>query len=149
VEYNLIVIGLMSSIYSILIAVVGFSSKNKYASMSSTRVIMIGLTLEVLITFLIIIIALLAENLSFSVHMRGQYMGVIGYLLLLPLTPIMIATFLLETGRLPFDFAEAESELVAGYSTEYSGFFFALFYLGEYFHLFCFSAIYAICLFGG
>lgn len=149
VEYNLVLIGLMSSIYSILIAVVGFSSRNKYASLSSARVIMVGLTLEVLITFLIIIVALLAENLSFSVHVRGQSMGAVGILLFLPLCPIMIATFLMETGRLPFDFAEAESELVAGYSTEYSGFFFALFYLGEYFHLFCFSAVYAICLFGG
>lgn len=149
VEYNLLIVGLMSSFYSILIAVVGFTSRNKYASLSSARTIMVGLTLEILITFLIIVVALLSENLSFCVQARGQHLGVIGALLFLPLFPIIIATFLLETGRLPFDFAEAESELISGYSTEYSGFFFALFYLGEYFHLFCFSAIYAVCLFGG
>jgi NADH-quinone oxidoreductase subunit H len=45
--------------------------------------------------------------------------------------------------------AESESELIAGYTTEYGGFYFALFYLGEYFHLYCFSAVYSICLLGG
>lgn len=149
VEYNLVVVGLISSTYSILIAIVGFTSRNKYASLSSARVILVGLTLEILITFMIVIVAMMSENLSLCVQARGQALGVIGALLFIPLCPIMIATFLLETGRLPFDFAEAESELISGYSTEYSGFFFALFYLGEYFHLFCFSVIYAICLFGG
>ena len=50
---------------------------------------------------------------------------------------IMI-TFLLEVNRAPFDLAEAESELITGYSVEIGGFFFALYYLGEYFHLFFF-----------
>ena len=61
----------------------------------------------------------------------------------------MIITFLVEVGRIPFDLTEAESELVAGYTTEYGGFYFALFYLGEYFHLYCFSTVYVLCLFGG
>jgi NADH-quinone oxidoreductase subunit H len=58
-------------------------------------------------------------------------------------------TFLLETNRAPFDLAEAESELVAGYSVEYGGFFFGLYYLGEYLHLFFFSAVISILFFGG
>lgn len=66
----------------------------------------------------------------------------------LPLLPVVLAMFFVETGRIPFDLAEAESELVAGYTTEYGGFFFALFYLGEYFHLYCFAAVYCTCLFG-
>lgn len=56
---------------------------------------------------------------------------------------------MLETGRIPFDLAEAESELIAGHTVEMGGFFFALFYLGEYFHLFCFAGVYALILFGG
>jgi NADH-quinone oxidoreductase subunit H len=56
---------------------------------------------------------------------------------------------LLEVNRAPFDLAEAESELVAGYSTEYGGFFFALFYLGEYFHLFFFSLVISTLFLGG
>ena len=70
-------------------------------------------------------------------------------MLFLPIMPIVIITFLLETSRIPFDLTEAESELIAGYTTEYGGFYFALFYLGEYFHLYCFSVVYAVCLFGG
>lgn len=63
--------------------------------------------------------------------------------------PVIVITFFAETARIPFDLTEAESELVAGYTTEFGGFYFALFYLGEYFHLFCFSTAYAIVLTGG
>lgn len=69
--------------------------------------------------------------------------------LLLPILPLLFIIFFLETGRIPFDLGEAESELVAGHTTEMSGFFFALFYLGEYFHLFCFAFTYALIVFGG
>ena len=58
-------------------------------------------------------------------------------------------TFLLEVNRAPFDLAEAESELVAGYSVEIGGFFFALYYLGEYFHLFFFSMTITLLFLGG
>lgn len=57
--------------------------------------------------------------------------------------------FLLEVNRAPFDLAEAESEIVAGYTTEYGSFYFALFYLGEYFHLFFFSLVMSTLFFGG
>jgi len=55
----------------------------------------------------------------------------------------------LETNRAPFDLTEAESELIAGYSVEYGGFFFALYYLGEYFHLFFFSMVISLLCLGG
>ena len=58
-------------------------------------------------------------------------------------------TFLLEVNRAPFDLAEAESELVSGYTTEMSGFLFGLYYLGEYFHLFFFSMTLVLIFFGG
>lgn len=149
IEYNLLMIGLMSGAYSILLTVVGFLSKNKYASMSSTRVLVISLTLEVLIMFLMIILAVMCESLNFQIATTFQNEGRLGIWFTMPVWPIILATFFIETGRIPFDFAEAESELIAGYTTEYGGFYFALFYLGEYFHLYCFSAVYAICIFGG
>jgi NADH-quinone oxidoreductase subunit H len=62
---------------------------------------------------------------------------------------LIIIAFLLETNRAPFDLAEAESELVSGYNVEYGGFFFALYYLGEYFHLFFFSMVLSLLVFGG
>jgi NADH-quinone oxidoreductase subunit H len=58
-------------------------------------------------------------------------------------------TFMLEVSRTPFDVAEAESELVTGYSTEIGSFMFGIFYLGEYFHLFFFSTVISILFFGG
>ena len=62
---------------------------------------------------------------------------------------LIIISFLLEINRAPFDLAEAESELVSGYTTEMSGFLFGLYYLGEYFHLFFFSMTIALLFFGG
>jgi NADH-quinone oxidoreductase subunit H len=54
----------------------------------------------------------------------------------------------MEVNRAPFDLNEAESELVSGYHVEYGAFFFGLFYLGEYFHLFFFSVTITILLTG-
>jgi len=62
---------------------------------------------------------------------------------------LIIISFLLEVNRAPFDLAEAETELVAGYTTEMSGFLFGLYYLGEYFHLFFFSMTLVLLFFGG
>jgi NADH-quinone oxidoreductase subunit H len=62
---------------------------------------------------------------------------------------LIVISFLLEINRAPFDLAEAESELVSGYTTEMSGFLFGLYYLGEYFHLFFFSMTIALLFFGG
>ena len=61
----------------------------------------------------------------------------------------IILTFLLEANRAPFDLAEAESELVAGYTTELGGFYFGLYYLGEYLHLFIFASVLSVLFFGG
>jgi NADH-quinone oxidoreductase subunit H len=65
------------------------------------------------------------------------------------LSGLIVIVFLLETNRAPFDLAEAESEIVTGYTVEYGGFYFALYYLGEYFHLFFFSMVISILLLGG
>lgn len=62
---------------------------------------------------------------------------------------LVIISFLLEVNRSPFDLAEAESELVSGYTTEMSGYLFGLYYLGEYFHLFFFSMTIALLFLGG
>ena len=149
VEYNLLVVGLLSSFYSLLLIIVGFITKNKYASLASTRVVITTLLLELLFISFMIILAYLCECLNFALLKTYQTHFRINFWIFAPLMPIMFATFFLETGRLPYDFQEAESELISGYSTEFGGFYFALFYLGEYFHLYSFSVVYASCLFGG
>ena len=61
---------------------------------------------------------------------------------------LILIVVLMEVNRSPFDLNEAESELVSGYHIEYGAFFFGLFYLGEYFHLFFFSVIIVTLLTG-
>ena len=124
-------------------------SKNKYAILSAGRIVTITLTLEIFLSFFIVFLLFLFESFSFLQLISYQGLYLYSAALLLPLVPILIIIFLLETARIPFDLAEAESELIAGYTTEMGGFFFALFYLGEYFHLFCFALVYTTCIFGG
>lgn len=149
IEYNLFLMGLISLIFSLLLVIVGWVSNSKYAILSANRVIVSSLNLEILLNFLIIFIIIVSESLSFYQITSLQSNNLWFIFIYLPIFPILIITFLLETGRIPFDLAESESELIAGFTVEYGGFFFALFYLGEYFHLYCFSTVYVLCFFGG
>ena len=149
IEYNLLFMGVLSMFFSFLMFLVGWITKNKYAVLSSTRVLVTTLNLEVFLNFFIIYILSLFESFSFFQIVSFQNSWTWSCLLLLPVLPILFIIFFLETGRIPFDLGEAESELIAGHTTEMGGFFFALFYLGEYFHLFCFSVTYSLMLFGG
>lgn len=149
IEYNLFLMSIISLVFSTLLILVGWVSNNKYAILASTRIVIATLNLEILLNFLIVFILIVSESLSFIqiVNIQSNFNWI--FFIYLPLLPILIITFLLETGRIPFDLSEAESELVAGFTTEYGGFFFALFYLGEYFHLYCFATVYTLLLFGG
>lgn len=149
IEYNLLFMGVLSMFFSFLMFLVGWVTKNKYAIISSTRVLVTTLNLEVFLNFLLIFIISFFESFSFYQIVSFQFTWTWTILLLLPLCPIFFIIFFLETGRIPFDLGEAESELIAGHTTEMGGFFFALFYLGEYFHLFCFSLTYVLIFFGG
>lgn len=149
IEYNLLFSGVLSMFFSFLMFLVGWISKNKYAALSSARVLVTTLNLEVFINFLIIYLISYFESFSFYQIVSFQYNWTWTVFLLLPILPFLLIIFFLETGRIPFDLGEAESELVAGHTTEMGGFFFALFYLGEYFHLFCFSLTYILIIFGG
>lgn len=147
IEYNILLANVISVIFSGLLIVLGYSSNNKFAILSAHRVFVMVCTLELLLGFFGISCALISQALSFyAMTAIGQ--KVLNFFVLLPMAPVLLLTLLLETGRTPFDLAEAESELIAGYATEFGGFFFAMFYLGEYFHLFSFSAVYVLCIFG-
>lgn len=116
--------------------------------MSSNRIIIISLNLEIFLNFIFIYLMIFYETFSFYQCSTLQTTCINGFFLCLPIMPLILMTFLLETSRIPFDLAEAESELIAGHTTEFGGFFFALFYLGEYFHLYCFSVVYVLVFFG-
>ena len=149
IEYNIVYAGIMSVLFSISIILIGVFSRNKYSIMSSIRSCCMVLNLEILLGFIYLFILLYSESFSFSSIISLQTYNFYFVLALLPILPLIIIVFLLETNRAPFDLVEAESELIAGYTTELGGFFFALFYLGEYFHLFFFSLIISCLIFGG
>jgi len=116
--------------------------------LASIRTVLLVLNLEVFLGLLILNLVLITESFNFTVFVLFQetvwfvflYFGLIG---------VITITFLLEVNRAPFDLAEAESELITGYSTELGGFHFGLYYLGEYFHLFFFSMTIVFFFFGG
>ena len=149
IEYNLLFMGVLSMFFSFLMFLVGWVTKNKYAILSSTRVLITTLNLEVFLNFFMIYLLTIFESFSFFQIVSFQHTWTWSLLILLPILPILFIIFFMETGRIPFDLGEAESELIAGHTTEMGGFFFALFYLGEYFHLFCFSLTYVLLIFGG
>lgn len=149
IEYNIIFFNIISIIFTFFIYLVGWSSNNKYSILSSNRVLLVSFNLEIFLNFMFIFIILFFESFSFYQCVNLQYFFLNGFFLCLPILPIIILVFFLEVGRIPFDVSEAESELIAGYTTELGGFFFALFYLGEYFHLYCFSVTYVLLFFNG
>ena len=138
-----------SILFTFLLFLVGWASKNKYSILASNRIIIISFNLEIFLNFLFIFLIILFESFSFYQISNLQSFTLNGFFMCLPIMPLMVVTFLIETGRIPFDLGEAESELIAGHTTELGGFFFALFYLGEYFHLYCFSITYTLIFFNG
>jgi NADH-quinone oxidoreductase subunit H len=134
----------------------GWSSRNKYSLLGAMRAIAQMISYELPLVVSAVAVVMIAGTLSLVQIVESQA----GYLLgFLPnwnvLTPWGLAGFILfmiaaaaESNRTPFDLPEAESELVAGYFTEYSGFKFALFFMGEYFGLFAISGL-AVTLFLG
>ncbi len=149
IEYNLLFLGILSTCFTILLFLISWISQNKYSILAAGRIVNITINLEILLNLLFLLLITIYESFSFFTIVSFQYQYLYTIFILLPLLPILVIIFLLETGRIPFDLAESESELIAGHTVEMGGFFFALFYLGEYFHLFCFSGVYSLILFGG
>lgn len=148
IEYNIVYASLLSVIFGYCIMLTGYFSKSKYAFMASVRAALLMLNLEIFLGLMLLNLVFFVESFCFSVFVIYQQI----YWLAIPFFGVLgliIIAFLLETNRAPFDLAEAESELVAGYTVEYGGFYFALYYLGEYFHLFFFSMVISLLVLGG
>jgi NADH:ubiquinone oxidoreductase subunit H len=116
--------------------------------LASVRTVLLVLNLEIFLNLLILNLVTITESFNFTSFVLLQE-NIWFIFLYVGLTGIITITFLLEVNRAPFDLAEAESELITGYSTELGGFHFGLYYLGEYFHLFFFSMTIVIFFLGG
>src|SRR5690554_6457279 len=141
-------------VYGVVIA--GWSSNSKYPFFSAMRAAAQMISYEVSIGFILVCVVLWSGtfNLNGIIEaQRGHGLGLInGFffnVLLFPMWVMFLISALAETARTPFDLTEAESELVAGYQTEYSSMSFALFWLGEYANVLLMCALNAILFFGG
>lgn len=133
-------------VYGVLMA--GWASNSKYAFLGALRCAAQMVSYEVSMGFVIITVLLCVGSLNLSDIVEAQR----GMWFVIPLFPMAVVFFisiLAETNRHPFDLAEAEAELVAGFNVEYSAMTFALFFLGEYANMIMMSGLAVILFFGG
>lgn len=136
-----------SSLVVIGILMAGWGSNNKYALLGGLRSAAQMVTYEIPIGLALVTVALMAGSLSTVTIVNGQ--ARLWYIVAQPVAfLIFLIAAIAEVNRVPFDLVEAESELVAGYFSEYSGMRFALFQLGEYGEMFAMAAM-AVTLFLG
>ena len=141
-------------VYGVVVS--GWASNSKYPFFSAMRAAAQMISYEVSIGFLLGCVIMWAgtNNMNGIIEaQRGHGLGIVnGFFfnpLLFPIWVMFLISALAETARAPFDLTEAESELVAGYQTEYSSMSFALFWLGEYANVLLMCALNAILFFGG
>jgi NADH-quinone oxidoreductase subunit H len=130
---------------SILMA--GWASNNKFALIGAFRQVAVMVSFEIPMLTMLLIPTILAGSMGMGAIIEKQD---IWFVFIAPLAAIIfLITAIAELGRAPFDMAEGESELVAGYNTEYSGMKFGMFYAGELLHAFTYGGFLAILFFGG
>lgn len=145
----------LGSLATIGIFMAGFGSNNKFALIGGMRAVAQIISYEIPQVLSIVTVLLLAGSLSLVkiVDAQGAWSGMRWFLFAIPVGPIAFAIYVIsaiaETNRTPFDLPEAESEIVAGHHTEYSGMKFGLFYLAEYLSLFVVCSIGSTLFLGG
>jgi len=152
INIGVLFISSVSSISILGILMAGWSSNNKYSLLGAMRSGAQIVSYELSAGLSIISIVILSESLQISDIVNSQANGwwiFKGHIPVIISFVIYIIAITAETNRAPFDLAEAESELTAGFHTEYSGMKFALFFLAEYINIFIACAIGATLFLGG
>jgi NADH-quinone oxidoreductase subunit H len=145
----------VSAISPIGILIAGWASNNKYSLLGALRAVAQDISYEIPMVITVIGIVLITGSLSMQDIVLAQSDKIFGvvprwFVLMQPLGFIVfLIASVAEMGRTPFDLQESESELVAGFFTEYSGMKFAFFFLAEYAHLFAIAGIMTTLYFGG
>jgi len=135
------------SIYGLVIS--GWSSNSKFALFGSLRTIAQFISYEVSFGILVLPIVLVTQSLNFIEIVLWQEETIWFIIPFWPLAFLYFITILAETNRTPFDLAEAEAELVAGYNTEYSSVFFIMFMFAEYSNVLLMSSTFSLLFLGG
>jgi len=148
INVGILVILAFSSITILSILMAGWGSENKYSLIGAIRSVAQNIAYEIPMLLALLPVVMLANSLSLREIVEKQQ-G-LWFVVIQPLAFIIyFIAGVAETNRTPFDLPEAESELVAGYHTEYSGMRFALFFLAEYTNIFIVSAIAVTFFLGG
>ena len=144
-------------VYGIIIA--GWASNSKYAFLGAMRSAAQIVAYEIAMGFALVCVLMVSRSLNLTDIVAGQMRGAFAHMGLnflswnwLPLAPMFLVYFIsgvAETNRAPFDVAEGESEIVAGFHVEYSGMPFALFFLGEYANMILVSTLATVMFLGG
>lgn len=141
----------ISSVSTVGLVIAGWASNNKYSLLGGMRSVAQAISYEIPLVIAAIGVTVLAGSMNMLDIVQKQsggllhwnvWPGIVGFL-------VFFVCSIAEINRIPFDLPEAESELVSGYNTEYSGMKFALFFLAEYAALFILSVLIATLFFGG
>ena len=137
----------ISSLAPFSMIMAGWSSRNKYAEVGAFRAVSQIIGYEVPLVLALLVPVMLSGSMSLQGIIAAQS---VPYIVSVPLVALVyFLAMLAEVGRLPFELAEADSELVAGYFTEYSGMMFGSFYLAEFINTFTGSVLFSIFFLGG
>ncbi len=154
-DIGLFYVAAVSSLATVGLIMAGWASNNKYALFGAMRSAAQIVSYEIPAVLALLSVVLIVGSLSLQQVVQAQAGGLTHWFLFryFPIMPVVFLVFftasLAECNRTPFDIPEAESELVAGYHTEYSGFFFAMFFMAEYTEMFVVSAVASVLFLGG
>ena len=136
-------------VYGVIIA--GWASNSKYAFLGALRSASQIVSYEIAMGFALVAVLMAAGSMNLGEIVEAQSGGIWTWFFI-PLFPILVVYWIsgvAETNRAPFDMAEGESEIVAGFHVEYAGMSFALFFLAEYANMILISVLTALMFFGG
>ena len=151
VDAGILYVLAMSSVgvYGVILA--GWAANSRYAFLGAMRSAAQMISYEIAMGFALVGVLMAAGSLNLEKIVLAQQGGVLSWFWL-PLAPLFVVYFVAgvaETNRAPFDVAEGESELVAGFHVEYSGMGFAVFFLAEYANMVLIAALTAVMFLGG
>src|SRR6202034_730965 len=136
-------------VYGVILA--GWASNSKYAFLGAMRSAAQMVAYEIAMGFALVGVLMASGSLNLGTIVARQHGGPLAWnwFWLFPMLGVYFISGIAETNRAPFDVAEGESEIVAGFHVEYSGIAFALFFLAEYANMILISALTAVFFFGG